>query len=60
MANVTLKITIRFPLWRKAVLWVWIKAALISEYTLPGSLDVDFMACRAAEFMMRGAKIKAK
>ena len=48
---VTLRLVL--PLWRRAVVWVWIRAMVIREMMVPGSVDQDAAAERMARFVCR-------
>jgi hypothetical protein len=36
-----LTLKVRQPLWRRVVVWFWMRAMILQEMTLPGSVDED-------------------
>jgi len=41
VAEVMLTLKVRQPLWRRVVVWFWMRAMILQEMTLPGSVDED-------------------
>ncbi|SFN62631.1 hypothetical protein SAMN05216224_10851 [Thioclava dalianensis] len=55
MASITLKI--RFQKWLFVVARIWILAAFVCEWTMPGSIDEDTLTDQISNFVMRGMRI---
>lgn len=58
MDEITIQIKLR-P-WRLVVARLWVWLCVLSEKTLPGSVDPDFEAKRVAEFVLRGVRAEVK
>lgn len=44
---------LRLPLWRRTVVWFWIRALAVKEVLFPGSVDESREAERMARFVCR-------
>ena len=54
----SIKVNLSVSRWRVLVARAWVWALVLSEKTLPGSVDVDFEAERIRNFICRGVKTK--
>ena len=57
MAKCMLKLSVKVQMWRRAIVYAWIAAAVLCERTLPGSVDERAETDRMIAFLMRGVKI---
>ena len=54
----TMTVSLSISRWRLLVMRLWIWALVVSEKTLPGSVDRDGEAQRMLAFAVRGCKVR--